>query len=636
MIVDDNPANLKLLEDMLLQQGYNVRSFPLGRLALASAERNPPDLILLDINMPEMNGYEVCHRLKSIETLSEIPVIFLSALNDTEDKMKAFRSGAVDYISKPFHLEEVHARVETHLKLYRLQQALKLQNAHLEESAADIVIRLELFPHLHVAYINLAATVITGYSPKEYYANPDLILNIVHPDDRQQMESLLRGGFPSGSTVTWRCVHRNGDQVWIEQHNRLVKDPDGRLIAIDGIARDITERKHLEEQLRQAQKMEAVGLLAGGVAHDFNNLLTIILGYSDLVLDDKRLDVQSAEKIVFVRQAAEQGARLTRQLLAFGRRQLVQLKVLDLNAVVEGNARLLHRVIGEDIELVTTLAVDLAFVKVDAAQIEQILMNLAVNAKDAMPQGGKINIETRNVTVGEARAAGALAGNPESFVLLAVSDTGCGMDESTQARIFEPFYTTKETGKGTGLGLSIVYGIVKQSGGHIRILSKPGMGARFEILLPSARHWNESPEPTVVATERQVPSETILVVEDNPEVRELIGAVLHNQGYEVLLATDGNMALRICDEYEGTIGLILTDLIMPVMSGPTLVESLRQRNCGIRVLYMSGYAGNAVVSGGRLDSEIPFIQKPFTTASLTRKIRDILDGTATLDPTMKA
>src|SRR6185312_3431794 len=258
MIVDDNPANLKLLEDMLLQRGHHVRSFPLGRLALASAMKQPPDLILIDINMPEMNGYEMCERLKASKPLSEVPVIFLSALHDTDDKVKAFHSGAVDYVSKPFHFEEIHARVETHLRLYHLQRALKLSYERLEESAADIIFRYELYPQRHVAYINPVAKSIVGYSPEEYYADPELILEVIHPADRYLMENLLSGAGSTPETITFRCIHRNSKPVWIEQHNRLVHDSDGRLIAIEGIARDINERKHLEAQLRQAQKMESM------------------------------------------------------------------------------------------------------------------------------------------------------------------------------------------------------------------------------------------------------------------------------------------------------------------------------------------------------------------------------------------
>jgi two-component system cell cycle sensor histidine kinase/response regulator CckA len=635
MIVDDNPANLKLLEDILLQQGHEVRSFPLGRLALASAVRNPPDLILLDINMPEMNGYEVCDRLKSIEQLSEIPVIFLSALNETEDKVKAFRAGAVDYISKPFHFEEVHARVETHLKLYRLQQLLKLQNARLEESAVDIIFRLELIPHLGVAYINPAATVITGYSPEEYYANPNLILNIVHPDDRHLMERLLCGSSPSESTVTLRCVRRNGDQVWVEQHNRLVKDIDGRLIAIEGIVRDITARKDLEEQLRQSQKMEAVGLLAGGVAHDFNNLLTVIIGYSDLMLVDDSPTEQAVERIAQVKKAAERATSLIRQLLAFGRRQNIVPTVLDLNTVVEGSLKMLRRMVRGDIRLVTILDPTLGSVRADTHQLEQIFMNLAINASAAMLQGGKITIETRNVALDKTDEGEILTGARRRYVMLSITDTGCGMDASTKARIFEPFFTTKEQGKGTGLGLSIVYGIVKQSAGQIRVFSEPEQGARFDILLPHTQELAESPAFTGIPSEAPAGCETVLVVEDHTELRRLIGVILRIGGYEALMARDATEALRIYKEHGDSIGLVLADVIMPGMSSAVLIESLRHFNRAIKVIYMSGYTDDTIGNHGQPDRGLPFIQKPFSALDLIFKIREVLDGAVTADTPTK-
>ncbi len=494
------------------------------------------------------------------------------------------------------------------------------------ESAGDIIIRYELYPLPHVTYVNPAFTSLLGYSPDELYADPGLVLRIVHPDDRPQKESVLRGEFANGSIVTLRCISRSGDTVWIEQRNMRVQDVDGRLIAIEGVARDITERRKLEEQLRQSQKMEAIGMLAGGVAHDFNNMLTVIIGYSEMILDEDGPTAQIARKIEQLKKAAVHAAELTRQLLAFARRQLVQPTVLNVNTIVEKNCEMLRRTIGEDIELVTNLDPGLGTVKTDAGQIEQILMNLVVNAKHAMPLGGKIIIETKNVMPDEFREARTSAGDSGSFVMLAVTDTGCGIDAATQARIFEPFYTTKGLGKGTGLGLSIVYGIVEQSRGQIRVVSQPGQGARFEILLPLTERREERPEPPVISPAVPTGSETILVVEDESEVRELIRTILKKAGYEVLVARDGNEGLQICKEHEGKVGLILTDMIMPGMSGPALAESIMRVNPGIRVLYMSGYAGDVVASDRGLDPDILFIQKPFTAKQLNARVRDILDG----------
>jgi two-component system cell cycle sensor histidine kinase/response regulator CckA len=495
------------------------------------------------------------------------------------------------------------------------------------ESAGDIIIRYDLYPKPHVAYVNPAFASVIGYSQDEIYADAALIVNIVHPDDRPLKEAVLRGDFANRSIVTLRWVTRSGDMVWIEQRNTRVLDPDGRLVAIEGVARDITERRTLEEQLRQSQKMEAIGLLAGGVAHDFNNMLTVIIGYSDMIMDDDVPTAAIARKIDVLRKAAEHAVVLTRQLLAFGRKQLVQLRVLNINTIIESHCQILRGSIGEDVELVTALDAGLGSVRTDAGQIEQILMNLVVNAKHAMPLGGKITIETKNVVLGEHREAGAPEGDSGLFVMLAISDTGCGMDAATQARAFEPFYTTKGLGKGTGLGLSIVYGIVKQNAGHVRVFSEPGQGARLEILLPLIETKEESPAPPAILSKVPAGYETILVVEDQPDVRELIGSILNKAGYEVLTARDGKEALRICEEHDGKIGLILTDIIMLGMSGPVLVESLLKLNPGVRVLYMSGYAGDVVASDRGLDPGIPFIQKPFTSVTLTGRIREILDGT---------
>lgn len=510
-------------------------------------------------------------------------------------------------------------------------QAAEQRYRSLSEHAADIIIRYELHPQPHVAYVNPAFASTMGYTPDEYYADPELILNIVHPDDRLLKEAVLRGDFQNGSTVTLRCINRDGNTIWIEQRNTRVEDSDGRLVAIEGIARDITERQKLEHQLRQSQKMEAVGVLAGGLAHDFNNMLTVIIGYSDLILSDDAPTPLIAEKIGQVKKASELASALTRQLLAFGRKQVVHPEVLDVNAIVESSVHMLRRSVGDDIELIVTLGAGLGSIKADQGQIEQILTNLVVNAKGSMPLGGRITIETRNVILDALDVAGVLVGTLGTCVMIAVTDTGCGMDDSTEARIFEPFYTTKEWGKGTGLGLSIVYGIVKQNGGDIHVFSEPGQGARFEILLPCIVQTEErtdlevSPAVPAIPLTARSGSETILVVEDEAALRQLIGTVLHNGGYDVRIARDAGDALRICEQQEGKVELVLADMVMPGMNGPAMVDSLMRLNQSLKVLYMSGYAGEAVAGWPGLDPGVPFIQKPFTPVGLIGKIREVLD-----------
>jgi signal transduction histidine kinase len=392
------------------------------------------------------------------------------------------------------------------------------------------------------------------------------------------------------------------------------------------LANEIAERKQLEEQLLQAQKMEAIGRLAGGVAHDFNNLLTAIIGYSQLALQRIPPDDPLRHDLDEIRKAGERAATLTRQLLAFSRKQVLQPKVLDLNAVVADTSKMLHRLIGEDIRFRTILDPAIKRVKADPGQIEQVLMNLAVNARDAMPDGGSLSIETANVYLDEEYARHHVEVQPSHYVMLAVSDTGCGMSSEILSHIFEPFFTTKEQGKGTGLGLAMVYGIVKQSGGHIWVYSEPGKGTTFKVYLPWAEEAAAS-EKSAAQQSALLPTgtETILLAEDDAQVREFASRVLSELGYKVIEAINGEQALKEAEQAT-KIDILLTDMVMPYIGGKELSEKLRAIRPGIKVLFLSGYTENKILHQGMLDGDVAFLHKPFTPGELARKVREMLDN----------
>ena len=423
-----------------------------------------------------------------------------------------------------------------------------------------------------------------------------------------------------------------GNIRWLQTIKRPIISRDGTASQTLGVATDITARKQAEEalsrseeQLRQSQKMEAVGQLAGGVAHDFNNLLTAINGYSELSM--KRLQQHDPlyRNLSEIRKAGERAASLTRQLLAFSRKQILQPKVLDLNQVVVQTQAMLQRLIGEDIDLLVKLTSKLGKVKADPNQIGQVLMNLSVNARDAMPKGGKLIIETDNVDIDKGYADGHMSVRPGRYVMLAVSDTGCGMDSATQQRVFEPFFTTKEVGKGTGLGLATVYGIVKQSEGNIWVYSEVGSGTTFKIYLPCFDKAVEKTKPNVEDTRLLLGSETVLLVEDEELVRNMAREILEESGYQVLEAKHGLEAIKLAQQHNGLIDLMLSDVVMPYMSGRELAKQLGTKRKEMRVLYMSGYTDDAIVHHGVLDEGTAFIGKPFTPNALARKVREILD-----------
>ncbi len=417
----------------------------------------------------------------------------------------------------------------------------------------------------------------------------------------------------------------DGVRKVVENSAAPILDDDQAITGAVVINEDVTDVLRLEDQFRQAQKMEAVGHLAGGVVHDFNNLLTIINGYSEIIQTTLPADSPVQKLVREIDQAGERAASLTRQLLAFSRKQVLEPKVLNLNAVVSDTAKILQRLIGEDIELSTVLEPALGLVKVDPGQIEQVLMNLAVNARDAMPQGGKLALETANADLDAAYTQANPELLPGPYVMVSVSDTGIGMDQATKAHIFEPFFTTKDPGKGTGLGLATVFGIVKQSNGHIAVASEPGRGATFKIYLPVVAEaislGKSHPSPKAPPLGK----ETILLSEDDPAVRALARHALQMHGYTVLEAGQGDRALQIAEEYKGTIHLLVTDVVMPVMSGRELAERLAAIRPGLKVLYMSGYTDDAVIRHGVSLAETAFLQKPFTPSSLAAKVREVLD-----------
>ena len=471
--------------------------------------------------------------------------------------------------------------------------------------------------------VNPALIHMLGYDSADEVVKLDPQREVfVEPAEHERLlQEFQRTGCLDSAEVRWK--RKDGSVITVRLSGRAATELDEADQALEIIAEDITERRALEDQFRQAQKMEAVGRLAGGVAHDFNNLLMVVSGYTEVLMEALDQNDPLLVKVQAIQQAADRATTLTRQLLAFSRKQLLELKVVDVNSIVADMERLLRPLIGENIDLTTKLTPNVGHTRADAGQLEQVIMNLVVNAKDAMPDGGRILIQTSEADPDTARREHSLI-EPGTYILLSVSDTGAGMDRETQSRIFEPFFTTKEKGKGTGLGLSTVYGIVKQGGGYIFAQSEPGCGTTFRIYLPRVADPADSPRVDKHAQAAAGGSETVLLVEDEESVRELVRETLKTRGYTVIEASDGIAGMRVSEEYQGNIEILITDVVMPGMSGRELAKRVAAARPNIRVLYLSGYTEDSIISEGTIETGSSFLQKPFTLQNLLRKVRELL------------
>jgi len=548
---------------------------------------------------PDNSEYRLLRKDGSI-----LQAMIYSCPLDPQSRPARIRGILVD-ITERKHMEE---------KLRKLSHAV-------EQSPVSVVITDK---HGLIEYVNPKFSELTGFTVNEVIGkNPRILKSGEMPAETYQQ---LWATITSGRDWEGQLHNRkkNGELYWERVAISPITDSSGNITHFVAIKEDITERRRLEQQLFQAQKMEAVGRLAGGVAHDFNNVLTVILSCSDLVLNG--LDEQNPirAEIEQIREAGKRAANLTSQLLAFSRKQIRAPQVLDLNAVVSQDEKMLRRLIGEDVEVVLGLSPDIGRVYADPVQLEQIIINLAVNARDAMPAGGKLVIETADVTLDENYARDHVTVKPGHYVLLAVSDSGCGMTREVQAHLFEPFFTTKEHGKGTGLGLSTVYGIVKQNEGYIWVYSEPGQGTTFKIYLPAVMARTVSPPTSRISAPESQCDETILIVEDDPFIRSLASRILRDRGYSVLEAHDAVDASMVSRKHQGPIHLLLTDVVLPGASGRELARTLAETRPAMRVLYTSGYTDDAIIRHGILEPGIEFLQKPFTPALLRQRVRETL------------
>jgi two-component system, cell cycle sensor histidine kinase and response regulator CckA len=645
LLVEDNPGDARLVKEILGHDERNafrvkhVSTLEEAMSFLAPGAAN--QVILLDLGLPDESGLRTLQRI--IPVAQEASIVVITGLQDEELGIAAIREGAHDYLIKGqvdggqlrrilrYAVERHKMQSDLQAEIdrrARVQQALELSEERyrllLETAPTGIVITNESGM---VVQANAEALRIFGYVRRELIGQTiDMLLpeRLGHAHE-EQLSGYLKEPHvrPIGLGLELFARRKDGTEFPAEISLGQLATEEGTLVSATVV--DITARKRMEEQLRIAQRMEAIGNLAGGVAHDFNNLLAVILGCSDVVLDTLAPEHPAAKKVEMIRKAGASAADLTRQLLAFSRQQMLQPRVLDLKVIVERTEVLLGRLLGENIALTISLEASLGCVKADPGQVEQVLLNLAVNSRDAMPQGGCLKIEAHNCELDDSYRDEQEAVIPGRYVMLAVEDTGCGMDRETQSRIFDPFFTTKEIGKGTGLGLATVYGIVKQSGGYIRVDSEPGKGSKFKVYLPRVEEaaepsTREEPEATVLRG-----CETILLAEDSASLREVAVQYLESLGYTVLEAPSGREALERAKDFQGPIHLLLTDVVMPEMSGPELAVQLAGLRPGIKVILTSGYTDDAISRQGALDPAAVFIQKPYRPKALVRKIREVLD-----------
>ena len=590
--------------------------------ALEAIARDDYDVLLVDYSLGERTGLEFIHEARRRHCTT--PVVVLTGMGDRALDQQAMRSGATDYLVKSRLDATVLGRALRHAAQRHEAGQAAARLAAIVESSSDAIYAVG--PDGAVATWNPAAERIYGYSAAEMAG--EAVLRLAPPESGEELRGwlhrALEGERVEGLETVQLC--RDGRRISVSLSLSPIRDAAGRVGFASLIARDITERKRLEEQYRQAQKLEVVGRLAGGVAHDFNNLLTAIGGTADVLLADLPEASPMRPDLQEIRRASERAASLTRQLLAFSRQQVVQPRVVDVNAAVAETDRMLRRVIGEDVELVTVLSPDAGSVRVDPVQIEQVLTNLALNARDAMPSGGRLLVQTQAVRVAPGGSPG-WPGVPEGeHVMLAVSDNGTGMDPETRERIFEPFFTTKPQGRGTGLGLATVYGIVQQSGGHVLVHSEVAQGTTIQVFLPRvAAARPEPPAPAPGAPPRG--SETVLLVEDEASVRLLIRRILARQGYTVVEAENGEEGLRVWTEQRGRVALVVTDTVMPLMGGREMARRIRESEPGLPIVLMSGYSQDE--QGPATDGDdAGFVAKPFDVDDFVRTVRRALDREA--------
>ncbi len=599
--------------------GYDLNDVPNGKTWFRKAYSDP-------INRHNVISDWV-NDLKIFNPREKRPRVFTATCKDGSEKIIKFISVQLESGENLMTCEDITEHI-------RAEEALRESEERFKELYDNAPVGYhEYDAEGRITNVNGTDLEMLGYTREEMIGQPMWKFNVGEDIAREQILAKLAGTLPPGKELERRYRKKDGTTLPVLIENRVIRDEKGRIKGIRCTIQDISERKRaeeemasLQEQLRQSQKMEAIGHLAGGIAHDFNNLLTIIKGYSQLSLIELKEGDPLKGNIEEIKRATDRASDLIRQLLAFSRRQVMEMRVLDLNILLQNLDKMLRRVIGEDIELVTLLAEDLGRVKTDPGQIEQVILNLAVNARDAMPSGGKLTIETANVELDGVYARRHVAVTPGRYVMLAVGDTGVGMTPEVRDRVFEPFFTTKEEGKGTGLGLSTVYGIVKQSEGNIWIYSEPGHGTTFKIYLPQVEELLEEVKEKVAGDELPRGSETVLVVEDEEEVRRLAVRILRGQGYKVLEASQGDDALRLCEEHNRPIQLMVTDVVMPGMDGRELTNRLMLLHPETKVLYMSGYTDNTIVHHGVLEEGINYIQKPFTVDALAGKVREVLDN----------